>query len=54
MTNVEQLELRDKRADLLMETIDLAARGYPEDCKRIDELDQEIEAITRVLEGMDF
>lgn len=52
MTNVEQLELRDKRADLLMETIDLAARGFSEDYKQIDDLDKEIEAITRVLEGI--
>lgn len=44
-------DLMSRRAELLMETIDLAARGWPEDCKRIDELDIEIEAITRELEG---
>lgn len=43
--------LMSRRAELLMETLDLAARGWPEDCKRIDELDIEIEAITRELEG---
>lgn len=45
-------DLRAQRADLLMETIDLAARGLPEDYKRIDELDTEINAITAELEGM--
>lgn len=45
-----ELELRNRRAELLMETIDLAARGWPEDCKRIDELDVEIDAITAELE----
>ena len=44
--------LRARRADLLMETIDLAARGWPEDYRRIDELDVEIERITRELEGL--
>ena len=34
-------ELGTRRAILLMETIDLAARGWPEDYKRIDELDIE-------------
>ena len=42
-------DLRARRADLLMETIDLAARGWPEDYKKIDELDREIEAITKKL-----
>lgn len=45
-------ELRSRRAELLMETIDLAARGWPEDYKRIDELDVEIEAITKMLAGI--
>ena len=44
--------LRSRRADLLMETLDLAARGLPEDYKRIDELDVEIERITKELEIM--
>ena len=44
-------DLRVRRADLLMETINLAARGLPEDYKRIDELDVEINAITAELEG---
>lgn len=44
-------DLRARRADLLIETLDLAARGLPEDYKRIDELDVEINAITAELEG---
>ena len=46
-----ELELRSKRADLLVETLDLAARGWPEDYRQIEMLDQEIEGITRMLEG---
>lgn len=44
-------DLRARRADLLIETLDLASRGLPEDYKRIDELDVEINAITAELEG---
>ena len=44
-------ELRTRRAELLMESIDLAARGLPEDYERIDQLDIEIERITKILEG---
>jgi hypothetical protein len=44
-------DLRVRRADLLMETINLAARGWPEDYAKIDELDVEINAITAELEG---
>ena len=47
-------DLRSRRADLLIETLDLAARGLPEDYKRIDELDVEIERITKKLEIMKF
>ncbi len=39
-----------RRAELLMETLDLAARGYPEDYRQIEKLDKEIELITRELE----
>lgn len=42
-------ELRTRRAELLMETIDLAARGWPEDYAKIDELDIEIDAISKML-----
>lgn len=44
-------DLRARRAELLIETLDLAMRGYPEDYRRIDELDVEINAITAELEG---
>ena len=44
--------LRSRRADLLMETIDLAASGWPEDYVKIDEIDIEIERITAKLERM--
>ncbi len=56
MMDTEQLkelnrraEIRSRRAELLIETIYLAARGYPEDYRQIEELDKEIELITRVL-----
>lgn len=45
----KRAELRTRRAELLMETLDLAARGLPEDYKKIDELDIEIEKITKEL-----
>ena len=45
-------KLKNRRIDLLMETMYLAARGLPEDYKQIDELDVEIEQITTKLEEM--
>jgi hypothetical protein len=44
-------KLKNRRIDLLMETMYLAARGLPEDYKQIDELDVEIDKITAELEG---
>jgi len=42
--------LRTRRAELLMQTMDLAARGCPEDYDRIAKLDIEIDSITSELE----
>lgn len=42
-------ELKTRRADLLILTLELAARGWPEDYVKIDELDIEIEQITAEL-----
>jgi len=44
-------KLKNRRIDLLMETMYLAARGFSEDYKQIDELDVEIDKITAELEG---
>ncbi len=44
--------LKSRRADLLMQTLDLAARGWPEDYEEINKLDIEINIITEQLKDI--
>ena len=44
--------LKSRRADLLMQTLDLAVRGWPEDYEEINKLDIEINIITEQLKDI--